>query len=152
VHLDRAQEDEAAGEPARGFREADRCVDVDAPDLGFLRGAVCDRREVHDHVDALEQRSPVEFRGEVRDKDPVYLGGTRGSGHAAYRRAHGMSAREQFSAKCGADETRCTRDKNAHVEPLEGAVDRRREDSSKPLSAAIPYYYNTRFIRAQGVQ
>jgi hypothetical protein len=31
-----------------------------------------------------------------------------------------MPARAQLSAECSADETRCTRDENAHVEPLEG--------------------------------
>jgi len=81
-----------------------------------------DRREVHDDFDFCEQRAPIEIRGKVRDGDLLHTGQTSRRGHAPYRRSHFMPAREQLSAKCSTDETRCTRNKNAHAQTLKAPL------------------------------
>jgi len=81
-----------------------------------------DRREVHDDVRVCEQRAPVEIRGEVRDENLLRTGQALRRGHAPYRRSHFVPAREQLSAKCSTDETRCTRNKNAHAQTLKAPL------------------------------
>jgi hypothetical protein len=115
VHLDRAKENEATyrsgsglGEPARGF-------DINAPNLRFAAGAVRNRSEVHDDVDTVEDPAPIEFFGDVGDRNPLqlaWLDRARGPGHRTY----GVASHEQGRAQRRADESGCAGDKNSHGE------------------------------------
>jgi hypothetical protein len=80
-----------------------------------------DSRQVYYGVDAFEKRSPVKLPTHVLDEHLTQLGrGAGGSSQAPHRRAYVVPAREQLSAKCGTDKPRCTRNKNAHIQPVEG--------------------------------
>jgi hypothetical protein len=69
-----------------------------------------DCSQVYYGVDAFEKRSPVELPTPVLDEHLTRPGlSARGSSQAPHCRAHVVPAREQVSAKCSTDETRCTR-------------------------------------------
>jgi hypothetical protein len=118
VYFGRAQENEAAHCTGSGLTESNRRVDVDAPDLRFRdAGTVRDRCKVYDDVHVFKERTPVEFGGNVLDRDLLQF---RQSGARLTcppdRRADRVPTRDELPAKNRADKTGCTGDENAHDE------------------------------------